>query len=228
MAKFTAQQKKTVDSALDFLQQVIDCYKKLPQKKQDMPDDQRKEIERVVKALKKLNAAGKIDFESKKYTVLAETDRHGIHLNDKFGNNYENNYKLPADYNLSDCEKGRFKDLWRILEILLHENYHYEHHSGAVGGLKKVALVAVYGTMGNAMEGIASLFTSKPRLRRKYSGHEHETYSYTHHLLFWINSMISDVWMNQDSSDPCIPCAYQHLVESRKASEREDPYEWVK
>ena len=227
MTSFTKPQKKTVDDALGFLEKLIDCYKKLPKDKQTVPSERAKEIERIVKELKKLNAAGKIDFESKKYTVVASTDRNGIHLNDKFGNNYENDYKLHADYNLDDCKKGKFKDLWRLLEILIHENYHYEHHSGAWGSLKKVALVTIYGTVGNALEGIGSLFSSKPRLVRKHVGHEHETYGYCHHLLFWINSMISSVWIDQSVSDPCIPCAYEHIKESQKASARQNPNKWV-
>ena len=88
--------------------------------------------------------------------------------------------------------------------------------------------ILIYGTVGNAIEGLGSLFTSKPRLRRKYSGHEHEAYGYCNHLLFWFNSMITLVWLDQEVSDPCIPCAYQHLQQSSRASERQNPYEWVK
>jgi len=209
------------------LDKIIDCYKKLPKDKQDTPEKYIKEIQRITKALKSLHKAGKINFESKKYTILAAADRHGIHLNDKFGNNYENNYKLPADYNLDDCKKGRFYDLWRLFEIIIHENYHYEHHTG-LRAFSKVALVVVYGTAGNAVEGLSRLFSGKPYLKRKYAGHEHETYSYTHHILFWIRSVLSDIWLGQSSEDPCLPCANRHMSEVDKASKRQDPYEWVR
>ncbi len=227
MSKFTTQQKKTVDQALGILNKIIDCYKKLPKDKQDIPEKYIKEIQRITKALKSLNNSGQIDFESKKYTVLAETDRHGIHLNDKFGNNYKNNYKLPADYNLDDCEKGYFYDLWHLLEILIHENYHYEHHSG-LRGFNKVALIVVYSTVGNVVEGLSRLFSGKPYLKRKYIGHEHETYSYTYFILSWISSMLTSIWLGQSSKDPCLPCVYQHISKVDKASKRQDPYEWVR
>ena len=144
MPPLTTAQKNTVSAALDALQHIIDCYKNLPTDKKTVPDAQFKEIERTVEAMKKLNSDGKIDFQSTGYAVLAFADRNGVHLNSNFGNDYTNNYTLPTDYNLDDCENGKFYDLWRLIEILIHENYHYERHSGPVGAFRKLGLVLGY------------------------------------------------------------------------------------
>ncbi|MDA1189483.1 MAG: hypothetical protein O2854_07395 [Chloroflexi bacterium] len=228
MTTLTTAQKKSVGNAVDFLQSVIDCYKKLDKKHQTVPAKQLKEIERMTKAIKKLNKDGKIDFQTRKFTILASADRKGIHLNDKWGNNYKNDYDIPDDYNLDDCKKGKFHDLWRLLEILIHENYHVENHSGIGGSLKKVG-IAVAQAVGSALvEGIGNLFRKKPYLRTKYKSHEHQTYSYTHHLLFQISMMLSILLREQSATDPCIPCPLEHIKRVDAARERQNPYEWVR
>ncbi|MBM3945439.1 MAG: hypothetical protein FJ317_08150 [SAR202 cluster bacterium] len=228
MPAFTTQQRSTVDAALAFLERLIDCYNNLPAADKTIPDDRVQEIQRVVDSLQDMNANGRIDFQSAGYAVLAYADRNGIHLNSNFGNDYRNDYTLPDDYNLDDCDNARFYDLWRLIEILFHEHFHYERHSGVAGSFRKLGIVLSYATVGNALEGLSSLFTSRPRLRRRYSGHEHQAYGYCQHMLFWLGSMLTAVWLDQDVRDPCIPCPYEHIQRARSASERQDPYEWVR
>ena len=224
MPDLTTEQRSTVDSALAFLESLIECYQSLPADARNIPDEQVEEIERVVEALQTLNTNGGIDFGSERYTILASADSGGIHLNENWGNDYTNDYELPDDYNLDNCDNGHFGDLWRLIEILLHENYHYERHSGVGGSFRKLGIVLMYGTVGNVIEGLTNLLTDGPHLDRRYIGHEHHAYSYAHHLLFWFDSMLGAIWL---SDDPCTPCPYEHMQRARSASERQDPYEWV-
>ena len=227
MPALTAEQRDTVNRALDFLQQIIDCYDALPADARTVPSPQRDEIERAVDRLRELNRNGQIDFASESsIAVLARTDRRGIHLNSNFGGDYRNDYDLPADYMVDNCEEGYFYSLWRLIEILMHELFHYEHHSGVIGSANVLFLVVVYGTVGNLLEGASGLFArlrGQRRLVRKYAGHEHQAYSYAYWQLGWLDHLLFAICF--DDSD-CIPCCEQHSAQARAARERQNPYEW--
>lgn len=221
MASLTTAQKATIGKALDLLQKIIDCHNAIDKSKWIVKQKEVDEIKRLKAKIKQLNDGDKIDFKSQKFTIVAETDRKGIHLNDKFGNDYTNDYTLPQDYNLDDCANGRFHDLWRILEILIHETYHWENHTGLgafVGLFQDVAM----GIGGLLIERIPRWLGAGSKLRRKYSGREGKAYSYTYFLLSKLGFMLSTIWMENED---CLPCAYQHMKRAAAAQERENPYE---
>jgi hypothetical protein len=222
MASLTPTQKATIGKALDYLQKIIDCHDAVDKSKWIITQKDVDEIKRIKAKMKQLNNGDKIDFKSQKFTIVAETDRKGIHLNDKFGNDYTNDYTLPADYNLDDCANGRFHDFWRILEILIHETYHWEHHTGLgafVGLFQDVAI----GVGGLFIERIPGWLGFGGKLKRKYSGREGKAYSYTYFLLSKMGHMLTTIWLENDD---CLPCTYEHIKRAAAAQERQKAYEW--
>lgn len=221
MAKLSKQEKKAIENALDFIQKIIDCYNAIAKKNQSIKQKEVGDIKKIKDSLKKLNKEGKIDWKTKRFTVTASTDSKGIHLNDKWGNNYKNDYDLPADYKLDDCKKGKFYYLWRITEILIHEYYHYDNHTGFFGSLNKVWQVTAMGVGGFMVEGVSSILGKRSKLRRKYVGHEHKTYSHTNFILGRLGFMLTDIFMHNAD---CLPCVYEHIKQANSATKRQEPY----
>src|SRR5207237_5261574 len=74
---------------------------------------------------------GKIDVQSSdSIGRQAETDSDGIHINDT-----QDMFSMPGDLHLTDCREGYFGSAWLIAAMLLHEKYHYDHHTGLFGGI---------------------------------------------------------------------------------------------
>ncbi len=219
MPRLTDTEKESIDHALDFLLEILQCLDTVPDdKKTSRPEDIRA-VQDTVDQLRDMNANGQIDWESAGTGTVASTDWNGIHLNPDFGNDSSNDYQLTDDFQLDNCEEGYFYSLWRIIEILVHELYHYNNHVGPWGSTKKVFICASY-LLGNTLDFIAQT----PLERTNSLGHEHQTYFYTNHWLFNIDSMLFAIchWGDPD----CIHCCDQLRGPLRGAMERQEAYVW--
>lgn len=225
MPSLSTAQKTSIRLALTSLRGMLDCCEDCLEESDDA------DIQSDISGLLQLLDSGKIDWEDDDNAVKASTNRKGIHLNPKFGDDYRNTYQLPADYVLSDCPNGYFASFWTILEILLHEYYHYQNHSGVVGALKGGATIVFGWVFVAPGDYLSSLLGGKST---PYNLKEFLTYRATCNLLDNIYAIIDACCDAQDDvpedddlmAEPCdcVDCCNELLAALAEAIAREDPF----
>jgi hypothetical protein len=200
----TPTQKTSIGKVLDFLTKLLDCYEKNRPSSSSL-QDQLKRMRDDVHDLRGLLDEGKIDIE--RHGDLgrkAKADGDGIHLNDR------SSFEMPDDFHLEDCSEGYFGSLWQLIETLLHELYHYRHHTGLWGGVKKLPDF-IFGGLALMLESALG------DGQRTWLWHEKQAYRYSFSQLGFLRLALAI------GCNDCIPCCEQHGREEEQAARRQDP-----
>lgn len=227
MPALSQDEKDGIDAVLDFLEEILTCLDQVPESSFRPDDKQTEHLRQAISDLRDLNASGAIDWRpNSDVNAGAETDGDGIHLNPRHRKFYP--YALPPAMDPDDCETFDHHSLWKLIEILLHEWYHYAYHTGAWGlvvnkGLGNLLHLGGY-VAGHAMGGLSEAVTGQgyPSIRNA-AGHEYRAYQFTHWMLSDISHWL--FWICQEDPD-CLPCCGQQERHCRDAAERQDAWEW--
>ena len=198
----TAEESQSVQQALGFVEQLLDCASAISVSgvsAQDMAD-----IRSNVDELSNMLSNGEIDVESEGPNVQASTDSGGIHLNDQQGM-----FSMPGDLLLNDCSQGYFASLWTLIGVLFHEKYHFKHHTGLWGGVIKAAFDLVFGFGAYILN-----LTLGEADQRRWLHKEFMAYAYSHGRLMLLGFILEDVCRENPA---CIPCCAEHRSEQRRA-----------
>lgn len=124
----TAAEKQRIQDALDLVTQILDCFDQLVQAGSARPHPDQAELRSNLRILNTMLARGDIDVDSNIVTALASADGDGIHFDSGH----------PAfPLNANDPVPTPVSDAWLIIQTLLHEKYHYLHHTGFGGFFNK-------------------------------------------------------------------------------------------
>lgn len=203
-----ATQKRSIEQALDLLARLLECTRDL--QLGDYFATEREKIRKELERLRGMLADGRIDIESNRKSVQAETDRNGIHINDT-----QDMFSMPGDLLLNDCAEGYFNSLWLILGMLFHERYHYDHHTGLWGG----GVVAVFHFIGGTPALIVSRLQGKTM--RSFLFKEFKAYAWSYSLLNTLLYFLEKICREKPD---CIPCCQKHLGALSDAAARQNPW----
>ncbi len=203
------QESQTITQSLGFLNKLFDCADAIDVNGVDK--DKIADLRRCVSELSDMLAKGQIDIKSNSESVQAETDRHGIHVNDA-----QSMFSLPGDLMLENCEEGYFSSLWLIIAMLFHEKYHFKHHTGFWGGVVKATFHLFFGTGGLLLDEVLDGSTHRSWLWKEF-----KAYAHAHLAMLKIGFTLEDVCKKNPN---CIPCCEQHLQWQRDAMNRQDPW----
>jgi hypothetical protein len=201
----SAEQKTSIEKVLDFLKRLLDCYDDHKPAGSGLTD-QEAEMRKDLSDLRDLLTNGKIDIE--RHTDAgrkARTDGDGIHLNDR------STYQMPADYLLNDCQEGFFGSLWQLIETLIHELYHYRHHTGFVSNATKI-VDTIFGGLALITESALG------ETQRTWLWHEKKAYRYAYSKLGFLRVALIIACDNH-----CFECCDRLQTEVDEAIKRQDP-----
>lgn len=204
----TAAEKQSIDQAIAFLLKLMDCYESVVGPNASTTEDIKRTRD-TANDLKSMLDSGKIDVESDSVNIKAETTGSGIHINDT------STFSMPGDLHLEDCAEGYFASLWTLIEMLIHEHYHYEHHTGFFGRVLRRVPDTFFG---GAVLVFDSLFGETVRT---WKWHEFKAYAHTHNLLIFIEGAVHLVCRMKPD---CLGCCAKHQQEVDQAKQRENPW----
>lgn len=218
MRKLTKQEKKSVHQASDLILKIIECYK-VKATDEDMKKYSWaiKWVQEIAKAMKEMSNKDKIRFGKSRSSIAAWSTRNGIFVNVNFANgNLKEYFDLSiSDFNLTDCEKGRFRHVWNFIMTFSHEYFHYKHHTGFIIAVPK-AIVNIIGAVGY---GLWRLFSG--RKSKSIWNHEREAYAYTYILLSRIHDFLQFI---KDKNKDCLPCVERHIPHVARVRDEQNPY----
>jgi hypothetical protein len=203
-----AAQRKSVEQALEALARLLECLQGLTLR--TYLEEQRAAATRELAALRALLADGRIDIRSGRESIQAQTDRHGIHINDN-----QQMFSLPGELALEDCNAGYFGSAWLILAMLIHERYHYEQNTGLRGALR-----APFDLVGGSLSLVWSGIVQGQTLR-SWKWKEFAAYGASYAMLTSLGWLLDKVCKEKPL---CIRCCHKHLAAIQEAAARQNPW----
>ena len=206
MRKLTKNEKKSIHQAADLIFKIIECYKvKAAENDVNAYASKIAWLHEYAKAMKEMADEDKIKFGKTRRGIIAWTTRNGIFINENFA---DGNLKYfmdlsKGDFDLGDCEKGRFPHIWKLIATFFHEYHHYKYHAGILKpiftkGVINILWVPVYGIW-RSIGG-----------RKFKSIWLHETTAYTNTVLL-LNVLRDLLKFVKDNNKDCLPCIDHHI-----------------